>query len=133
MADMQLAVSEKVAQRLFNKLRDNFAISHSDSGNFGPFSVSYSVGIKLKNGKLDFQSNGTVLIKELDIVYDPLKLTFEIDIPSVTVGGFCIIPTPWGCALRAPKKTFFGGNPDISVPLDMGGNHCNRGIGQLQR
>ena len=118
---MQLAVSEDVAQLLFNKLRDNFAVSHSDSGSFGPFSVSYSVGAKLKNGKLEFQSNGTVRIKELDIVYDPLKLTFGIDIPSVTVGGFCIIPTPFGCALRAPKKTFFGGNPDISVPLDLGG------------
>lgn len=121
MADLQLAVSEKVARLLFNKLRDAFAVSHSDSGSFGPFSVSYSVGIKLKNGTLDFQPNGTVLIKELDIVYDPLKLTFGIDIPSVTVGGFCIIPTPWGCALRAPKKTFFGGNPDISLPLDLGG------------
>lgn len=121
MADLQLAISEDVARRLFNKLRDNFSVSHSDSGSFGPFSVSYSVGIKLKNGKLDFQSNGTVLIKELDIVYDPLKLTFGIDIPSVTIGGFCIIPTPFGCALRAPKKTFFGGNPDISVPLDLSG------------
>jgi hypothetical protein len=49
-------------------------VSHSDSAHLGPFSVSYSAGIKLKNGKLDFQSNGTVLIKELDIVYDPLKL-----------------------------------------------------------
>lgn len=122
MADLQLAVSEKVAQRLFNKLRDAFAVSHSDGGSFGPFSVSYSVGIKLKNGALDFQPNGTVLIKELDIVYDPLNLTFGIDIPAVTVGGFCIIPKPWGgCFLRAPKKTFFGGNPDISVPLDLGG------------
>lgn len=121
MADLQLAVSEEVADRLFRELRDKFHISHSDSGHFGPFSVSYSVGIKLQHGKVDFQNNGTVLIKELDIVYDPLKLTFGIDIPSVTVGGFCIIPTPWGCALRAPKKTFFGGNPDISIPIDLGG------------
>ncbi|HVQ08681.1 MAG TPA: hypothetical protein VMS43_09625 [Allosphingosinicella sp.] len=121
MADLQLAISERVAQRLFTQVRDQFSVSHSDSGSFGPFSASYAVGIKLKNGQIDFQSNGTVLIKELDIVYDPLELTLGIDIPKVTVGGFCIIPTPWGCALKAPKKTFFGGNPDISVTLDLGG------------
>jgi hypothetical protein len=121
MPDLQLAISEDVMNRLFVHLRDKFAISHSDSGSFGPFTASYAVGIKLKNGKIDCQSNGTILIKELDIVYDPLKVEFGIDIPSVTVGGFCIIPTPWGCALRAPKKTFFGGNPDIKVPLDLGG------------
>jgi len=122
MADMQLAVSEDVTRRLFKKLRDNFSVSHSDSGSFGPFTVSYSVGIKLKNGKLDFQPNGTVLIKELDIVYDPLKLKVGFDIPPVTVGGFCILPKPWGgCFLHAPKKTFFGGNPDFYVPLDLSG------------
>lgn len=121
MADLELAVSEAAADRLFRKLRDQFSASHSDSGSFGPFSVSYSVGVKLKNGKIEFQNNGTVRIKELDIVYDPLKLTFGIDIPKVTLGGFCIIPTPFGCALRAPKITFFSGNPDISVPIDLGG------------
>jgi hypothetical protein len=121
MPDMQLAISEEVLNRLFEKLRDKFAVSHSDSGSFGPFTASYSVGIKLQHGKVECLSNGTIRIKELDIVYDPLAVEFGIDIPSVTVGGFCIIPTPWGCALRAPKKTFFGGNPDIKVPIDLGG------------
>ncbi|HEX2764244.1 MAG TPA: hypothetical protein VHM92_10455 [Allosphingosinicella sp.] len=124
MPDLQLAVSEEVANRLFEQLRDKFAVSHSDSADLGPFSVGYSVGIKLQHGKIDFQNNNTVLIKELDIVYDPLKLTFGIDIPTVTVGGFCIIPKPWpwhGCLLKAPKITFFSGDPDIEVGLDLGG------------
>lgn len=121
MTDLQLAVSEEILNRLFEKLRDKFAMSHSDNGSFGPFTASYSVGIKLQHGKVECQSNGTIRIKELDIVYDPLAVDFGIDIPSVTIGGFCIIPTPWGCALRAPKKTFFSGNPDIEVPIDLGG------------
>jgi len=122
MPDLQLAASENVARRLFYKLRDNFSVSHSDSGSFGPFSVSYSAGVKLKKGTLDFQSDGSVLIKDLDIVYDPLKLDFGIDIPPVTVGGFCILWIPIkGCILHAPKKTFFAGNPDIEVPLDLSG------------
>lgn len=122
MADLNLAISERVAQRLFERVRDEIAVSHSDSGDFGPFSVSYEVGARLENGSIEFQSNGTVLIKELDIVYDPLKLTFGIDIPTVTVGGFCIIPNPFGgCILRAPRVRFFSGDPDISIPIDLGG------------
>ncbi len=122
MPDLQLAVSEEVTDRLFRKVRDQIAFSHADSGSFGPFSVSYNAGIKLKNGKVEFQNNGTVLIKELDVVYDPLSLSFGIDIPPVAVGGFCIIPKPFGgCLLRAPRKTFFAGNPDIVVELDLGG------------
>lgn len=122
MQDVQIAISEKVLNRLFEQVRDKFAESRSGSGSFGPFSASYSVGLKLKNGKVECQNNGTILIKELDILYDPLSVVFGIDIPEVTVGGFCIIPKPWGgCFLRAPKKTFFGGNPDIKVPIDLGG------------
>lgn len=121
MAQFELAVAEKPVQKLFETLRDGFSESASGSGNFGPFTASYAAGAKLKNGRIEFQSNGTVLVKELDIVYDPLKLTLGIDIPPVTIGGFCIIPTPWGCALKAPKKTFFSGNPDISATLDLGG------------
>lgn len=123
MADVELAVSEEVANRLFQQLRDKFAVSHSDSGDFGPFTASYSVGAKLKNGKIEFQSNGTVLVKELHVVYDPLKLTLGIDIPTVPgIGGFCIIPKPWGgCFLRAPTIDFFSDDPDVALPIDLGG------------
>jgi len=121
MAHIDLAVSEASAQQIFNTLRDRFAVSTSDSGSFGPFTASYSAGIRLERGTLDFQSNNTVLIKELDIVYDPLSLTLGIDIPSVTLGGQCIIPSPWGCILRLPTVTFFGGNPDITLPINLGG------------
>ena len=65
MADLNLAISEHVTQRLFEKARDALSISHSDSADFGPFSVSYSVGARLENGSLEFQSNGTVLIKNV--------------------------------------------------------------------
>jgi hypothetical protein len=121
MADLQLAISEAVVRKLFVTARDNFAFSHSDSLDLGPFTVSYSAGVKLKNGDIDFQSNNTVLLKELDIVYDPLSVTFGLDIPRVCVGGFCIIPTPFGCALRAPRICFFEDDPDISATIDLSG------------
>src|SRR5262249_1574801 len=43
------------------------------------------------------------------------------DIPELCIGGFCIIPTPFGCALRAPKICVFSGNPDIGINLDLSG------------
>jgi hypothetical protein len=121
MSHLTVAVNEKSASALFRRLRDGFHESTSNGGNFGPFSASYSVGVRLENGTIDFQSNGSVLIKELDVVYDPLKLTLGLDIPTVCVGGFCIIPTPFGCALRAPRICFFQADPDISIPIDLGG------------
>ncbi|MFL5198503.1 MAG: hypothetical protein ACJ8BE_16535 [Microvirga sp.] len=121
MADLQLAISEAVVRKLFVTARDNFAFSHSDSVDLGPFTVSYSAGVKLKNGDIDFQSNNTVLLKELDIVYDPLSVTFGLDIPRVCVGGFCIIPTPFGCALRAPRVCFFEDDPDVAATINLSG------------
>jgi hypothetical protein len=121
MSHLTVAVNERSAQALFDKLRDNLHASTSDSGSFGPFTASYAAGFRLEGGTLDFQSNGTVLVSELDIVYDPLSLTLGIDIPEICVGGFCIIPTPFGCALRVPRICVFSADPDIALPIDLGG------------
>jgi hypothetical protein len=121
MAHLTLAANERAFNKIVDRARDLFHVTNSDSGNFGPFSASYSVGAKLTGGSVDLQSDGTVRIKELDVTYDPLIVTLGLDIPTVTVGGFCIIPSPWGCILRAPKISLFTGNPDVSVPIDLSG------------
>src|SRR4051812_18135080 len=122
MSHLTLAVNEKAFNKVVKKATEAFAVSHSDSGHFGPFSASYSVGIKLDGGTIDLQSDGSIKISELDVIYDPLKVTLGLNIPTVTIGGFCIIPNPFGgCILRAPKITLFSGDPDISVPIDLSG------------
>jgi len=121
MSDFTVAVSEKAVRKLFETVRDNTHESTSGSDDLGPFSVSWDVGFRLENGSVDLQSDGSILISELDVVYDPLKLTFGIDIPELCIGGFCIIPTPFGCLLRAPRICVFSADPDISLPLDLGG------------
>jgi hypothetical protein len=92
----------------------------SGTGTFGPFSVGYQVGFKITGGSIELTNSGRVHIKELDLTYDPLILTFGLDLPHIHIGGECLIPTPFGCALRLPEIDVFGGNPDISVPIDIG-------------
>lgn len=121
MNHLTVATSERAFSELFNGFRDNFSVSTSGSEDAGPFTVDWNVGIRLENGSVDLQSNNSVYISELDIVYDPLSLDLGIDIPELCIGGFCIIPSPFGCILRAPRFCIFEDDPDISLPLDIGG------------
>ena len=121
MNHMTVAASEQSFQAVFNHLRDGFHETASDSADFGPFSASYDVGVRLAGGTIDLQNNNTVLLSELDIVYDPLVLRLGLDIPEVCVGGFCIIPSPFGCILRVPRICVFSANPDIQIDLDLSG------------
>lgn len=122
MAHLNIAASEKTFQALFETLRDNFKLSLSDSGDFGPFSASYAVKAHLEGGSVDLRADNTVQIKELDIKWDQLDLALGIDIPEICVGGFCIIPNPFGgCLLRAPRLCVFSNDPDISLTLPLGG------------
>jgi hypothetical protein len=121
MSDITIAASESAFTALFEELRDNFAVSASDSGTFGPFTASYAVAFHLENGTVDLRGDNTVRVGELDIVWDTLAVSLGLDIPEVCVGGWCIVPTPWGCAVRLPRKCFFSGNPDVTIPLDLSG------------
>ncbi|MDQ3491832.1 MAG: hypothetical protein M3452_01045 [Chloroflexota bacterium] len=122
MSHLTVAVSESAAFRLFESARDSINVSHSDSGTFGPVSASYAVAFHLEGGTLDFRSDGSVQIRELDIKWDTLQLSLGFDIPEFCVGGFCIIGIPFdGCAVRAPRLCAFSGNPDVVIPLDLSG------------
>ena len=100
MPNITLAVAEDGIQELIKKVTDSFHISTSGSTS-GNFRVDYNAGIKLHGGKVNLRDNpDELVIRELDIVYDPLSVTIKIDIPKITIGGFCLIPpfnTPWGC------------------------------------
>jgi hypothetical protein len=119
MADLTIAVSEAAFQQLFNVLRDNFTFAHADSGDFGPFSAGYDVALHLEGGTVDLRADNTVSIKELDIKWDKLDFSLAFDIPELCVGGFCIIPTPFGCALHAPEICVFSDNPDVSITIPI--------------
>ncbi len=121
MSHLTVAASEDAFRLLFGFLRDNFTFSSSDSADFGPFTASYAVALHLKGGTIDLRDDNTVQVRELDIKWDTLQLCLGVDIPEICVGGFCIIPTPFGCALRAPRICVFSADPDINFCLDLSG------------
>jgi hypothetical protein len=122
MAHLTVAANERAFRRLFDALRDAFTFEKADSGDFGPFTASYDIECHFENGSVDLRGDNTVLVSELDIKWDRLNLSLGIDIPELCVGGFCIIPNPFGgCILRAPEICAFSGDPDISLTLPLGG------------
>lgn len=122
MSDITIAVSEKSFIALFEALRDAFAWSDSKSGSFGPFTAGYDIAMHLDGGTVDLRSDGSVSIKELDVKWDKLDFSLGFDIPEICVGGFCIIPNPFGgCLLRAPKLCAFSGSPDVEITLPLAG------------
>lgn len=121
MAHMTVASSEDAVTRLFEGLRDNFAVDESDSADFGSFTAGYEVAFHLEGGTVDMQPDNSIVIRELDIKWDKLRVYAGIDIPELCIGGFCIIPSPWGCVLRAPRICVFDDDPDIGIDLNLNG------------
>lgn len=113
------AASEGAVGKIFGGVRDNFKKTASDTKTFGPFSAGYDIEIVLENGDVELNSDGTIKLDELDVKFNKLKFFLGFDIPGFCIGGQCIIPTPFGCALRLPKFCVFGDNPDIELALDL--------------
>lgn len=91
------------ARGFFDHGRDHSSFADSDSVNLGPFVAGYDSDIRLEDGSIDLRNDNTARVNELDI--DPIvfKRFIGIDISELRIGGFCIIPSPWGCILRAPR------------------------------
>lgn len=122
MAHMTIASSEDAVTKLFEGLRDNFHISESDSVDFGPFTAGYEVEFHLEGGDVDLQADNSLVVRELDIKWDKLRVYAGIDIPELCIGGFCIIPSPFGgCWVRAPRICVFDDDPDIGIDLNLNG------------
>jgi hypothetical protein len=121
MSHITAAASEDAFKELFEVVRDNFTFSASDSASFGPFTASYAVALHLEDGTVDLRADNTVEVAELDVKWDTLSVGVGFDIEEKCVGGWCIIPTPFGCALRVPEICLFSGNPDIGITLDLSG------------
>jgi len=122
MSHLTVAASEEAVIELFEAVRGGFTFSSSNSGNFGPFTASYSAAAHLEDGSVDLRDDNTVSIRELDIKWDTLQACLGLNIPEICVGGFCIIPIPFdGCAVRAPEICVFSANPDINFCFDLSG------------
>lgn len=117
--DLDAALSERAVQELFDVVRAGAKLDVSDSVNLGPLTAGYDIKAHLANGTIDLRSDGRIAIDELDVEWDVLKFWAGIDLDPICVGGWCIVPTPLGCAVRLPKLCAFTDNPDLGITLDL--------------
>ncbi|HEY3340759.1 MAG TPA: hypothetical protein VGK81_02025 [Anaerolineae bacterium] len=119
MSHVTIAASEKAFEQLFKAVRNKISVSKSDSGSFGPFSASYSIKLHLDDGSMQLNNDGTIEIKNVEVVFDILKVQVCFDLPGFCIGGWCIVPDPWnGCLVSVPG--FCIGGP-ICIPIDLSG------------
>jgi hypothetical protein len=131
--DLTAAVSSGAFEKIFTAVVRGFRFSKTGSGSFGPFTASYDVAAHLDGGTLEMRNDGSIVIKELDVKWDKLKLTIGIDIPEFCPfggGDICVFP-PYpdcdvpivGCGdcVHLDPICVFSGNPDISIPIDLSG------------
>ena len=139
--DFTAAVSAGTLERIFQAVEQGFQFSKSGSTNYGPITVSYDVAAHLEGGSLSMQDNGpnapgTIVVKNLVVVWDKLSLTLGFQFPNLCVGGgsVCTLP-PWpdcdpptGCAswpvdfcVTLPQFCLFSGNPELDFTIDLGG------------
>lgn len=125
MNQLTLAVSEAGVNSVVAALLDPSVtrIQAQPSTAGDAFSVSADIDGHLEHGDrlIDFRDTpDQVKLDELDVVWDTFDLDFELDIPEVCIGGFCITPGLFGDCIRAPRKCFFEPDPDLSLTLDLG-------------
>jgi hypothetical protein len=123
MSHLTIAASANAFGELFKAVRDHFHFSKSDSGTFGPFSASYDVVLHLEGGTVQLNDGNTIEVKDVDIVFDTLKVQICFKIPGWCVGGFCVVPDPWnGCLVDFPGFCVPpGAGTTICAPLDLSG------------
>lgn len=121
MQDITIALSKRTIRNIFENIRDDCSFHTQGDEELLLYTFAWDIGVYLANGSLEFPSGDAFKIDELDIVLDPFILRFGIDLPSRNIGGQCIAPTPFGCALRLPSWTVFNDNPDVSLSLDLSG------------
>jgi hypothetical protein len=118
MSHVTIAASSKAFEQLFKAVRDNFTFQKSDSGNFGPFSASYSAKFHLNKGDIQLNDDNTIDITALDVVWDKLEVTICFNLPGFSFGGGCIVPDPWnGCLVSLPSFSI-GGPICFTLPLN---------------
>ncbi len=119
---LTVAISARLIQTMFAVVRNSFHPCFSVSKNLGPFTARAAAGGHLENGTVTLANDDTISITNLAMKWDTLSLALDVDIPEICVGGFCIIPNPFGgCILRAPEICVFSANPDFTIPLDLSG------------
>jgi hypothetical protein len=127
MSDITVSISHAIINGIFTGVVDTFKFEHADphAASLGPVTLGYDVAFHFRNDTavqptLDLRDDGSIFLHNLKILWDKLELTVGIDIPTIQIGAFCLIPIPFdGCLVPFPGITLFDANPDISFTLAL--------------
>jgi hypothetical protein len=130
--DFSAAISADAFERIFTAVVKEFRFLKSGTDNYGSFSVNYDVVAHLEGGSVETRDDGTIVIKELNVIWDKFKLNIGIDLPEISVGGgeVCLMPPYPSCnvpivgckkCVTLPLYNFFSDSQDITVPVDLSG------------
>ncbi len=119
MSDIKIQVKEKLIDDIFQEQKKQVKIDQTFPWSNGSFKVRGKVKAHLKDGEIRIVRAGTkshLEIKELDIVWEDVRFQFGLDIPTVTIGGQCVLRAFGRCRIRLPKKSFFRRSIDVKTP-----------------
>lgn len=128
MADVSFELSEGAFKELFNRLYPTVPLPFDGSSSAGPIWLGVEGEVHVEGaGDIDFEDGNTFLLKELDLGWDKLVLRLGFDLPTVTIGKFCVFrfpdDTPFvggDCFFEFPGGELFTGAPDIGpVKLNL--------------
>ncbi|WP_332900253.1 hypothetical protein [Haladaptatus sp. CMSO5] len=125
MSHLTMAVSEAMFNNVLDVLLDERVTTidyEKEAEISGALTAGIDVEAHFELDAIDFRDTpDRIKIDELDVVYDVLDLYLDVDIDEICIGGFCIIPWFNGCAVRAPEICLFEADPDLHIPLSLGG------------
>lgn len=120
MSDLTFKASANLVQAIYDIIRAHFSFQASNTKTFPWGSAGYDASMHLVRGQLSLQSDGTLLLSHQGIAWDKLLFTLRLNLPRICVGGNCILRGPGGkCILQMPQYCIFGGNPDVSLTIDL--------------
>jgi hypothetical protein len=129
MSDVSLSVSEAAFETIFSRILPTPLLPFDESASFAGLQFGIAGAIHIAGaGGVDFEDGDTFWLDELQIAWDKLVLRLGFDIPTVHVGGFCILRLddilPWesnDCVWEFPEMDLFGADTDLGpLVIDLG-------------
>jgi len=126
MNDLTIAISAGALEDTFGALIEIFSFQFSKSTG-GSVQFSINVQCHFERGQMTLMppdpasliyQGGYFDLSDVVIKWDRLDLGVTVHIPGVNVGGFCLLPTPWGCAIQIPPTTLFDVDITATIPID---------------
>lgn len=126
MSDVSLSVSEAAFETIYNRIAPTPSLPFSETVSFAGLAFGVDGALHVAGaGGIDFEDGDRFWLDELKIGWDQLVIRLGFDLPSVTVGGFCILRLddvlPWesnDCVWEFPGGELFGAKMDIG-PLTI--------------